>query len=296
MLKFLRGPILGIIAIILWFANIGFWMVFFTVIALLKLLLPIPYLRRGCSGLLDDIASSWMWVNNAMITHFIGIKWEVVGDLNMKMNDWYLVMANHQSWSDIVVLTQVLNKKIPFLKFFLKAQLRYVPVLGFAWWALDYPFMKRFSKKMLQKKPHLKGKDLEITRKACEKFKQLPISVMNFVEGTRLTVEKQMKQKAPFKHLLLPKAGGVAHAMQILGKQFNQIIDVTIVYPKGIKSLWSLLCGKIDHVKIYLRSIPINAKLIGDYQNDPEFRKFFQQWLNQLWQEKDQLLIAEQHG
>ena len=296
MLKFLRGPVLGVLAMTLWCANTIIWMVFFFIVACFKLIMPTAYLRRGCTGVLDEVASHWMVANNWMLNTFIQVKWEIVGDVNLKMNDWYLVIANHQSWADIVVLGQVLNQKIPLLKYFLKKELIYVPLLGFAWWALDYPFMKRFSKSELRKKPHLRGKDLETTKKACEKFKHLPISVMNFVEGTRFTKEKHDAQKSSFKHLLLPKAGGIAYTLQAMGDQLHEIIDVTIVYPKRVCSLWALMSGKINRVKIYLRQIPITENIVGDYQNDKEFRKTFQHWLNGVWQEKDALLAQDLEG
>jgi 1-acyl-sn-glycerol-3-phosphate acyltransferase len=296
MLKILRGPFLGVIAMLFWFLNTIVWMVFFFIIAIFKIFMPSAYLRRGCTGILDEIASHWMLCNNLMLNISMNVKWDVIGDVDLKINDWYLVISNHQSWADIVVLGQVLNRKIPLLKYFLKKELIYVPLLGFAWWALDYPFMKRFTKSELRKKPHLRGKDIETTRKACEKFKYMPISVMNFVEGTRLTAEKYQKQQSPYKHLLLPKAGGIAYTLQAMGHQLHQIIDVTIVYPKGLSSFWSLLSGKVRQVKIYLRQIPITDNLIGDYQNDKEFRKSFQAWLNSVWQEKDALLVKGLEG
>ena len=293
MLRWLRGPILGVLSMALWFANTIFWMCPFFLVAICKILVPNRRWRHGCTGTLDDIASLWMFVNTSFINFFIHVKWEVVGDLELKTNEWYLVLANHQSWADIVVLAQVLNRKIPLLKFFLKKQLIYVPLLGFAWWALDFPFMKRYSKATLAKRPELAGRDLATTIKACERFKDLPISVMNFVEGTRHTSGKWDTQQSSFKHLLQPKAGGVAYTLQAMGKQLHEIIDVTIVYPKGLKSLWHLMSGKMQHVKIYLRQIHITPNLIGDYQKDPQFREQFQQWLNRLWHEKDALLIKE---
>jgi 1-acyl-sn-glycerol-3-phosphate acyltransferase len=271
-------------------------MFFFFIIAFFKLLMPNAYMRRGCTGILDDISSYWMVSNNVMSNICLNIKWDIVGDVDLKMDDWYLVVSNHQSWADIVVLGQVLNQKIPLLKYFLKKELIYVPLLGFAWWALDYPFMKRFTKSQLRKKPHLCGKDVETTKKACEKFKHMPISVMNFVEGTRFTQSKHDGQKSPFKHLLLPKAGGIAYTLQAMGDQLHEIIDVTVIYPKGLSSLWDVFCGRVSRIKVYLRKIPITPNIIGDYQNDKEFRKQFQLWLNNLWQEKDAILVKELEG
>ena len=298
MLLFLKGPILGTLAMLIWCVNTLFWCFYFYVVALFKLLIPIKYFRVGCTSLLDDIASLWMASNSYMLRTLIGIKWDVIGDVNLSMDKWYLVISNHQSWTDIVALMEVLNRKIPLLKFFLKKELLFVPVLGFTWWALDYPFMRRYSKAMLKKKPHLKGKDLETTQKACERFKKSPISVMNFVEGTRCTPEKYAKQSSNFKHLLAPKAGGIAYTLQAMGKQLSEMIDVTIIYPEGKSSLWQLFSGKISRIKVHIRTIAITDDLIGDYQNDKQFRIHFQKWLNDVWHEKDALLMKElsSHG
>jgi len=43
--------------------------------------------------------------------------------------------------------------------------------------------------------------------------------------------------------------------------------------------------------------LPVASELIGDYFNDMEFKKGFQQWLNDLWAFKDneieEILLAE---
>ena len=125
---------------------------------------------------------------------------------------WYLVIANHQTWVDIVILQAVFNRRIPFLKFFIKQELIWFPLLGIAWWAMDMPFMKRFSPSYLAKNPHMKGKDRETTRRACEKFRDTPTSVLNFIEGTRFSENKRVDRKSPYNHLLQPRAGGLAIA------------------------------------------------------------------------------------
>ena len=198
-----------------------------------------------------------------------------------------MLVANHQSWVDILVLQRVFHKKIPFIKFFLKKELIWVPFLGLAWWALDFPFMKRYSRAYLKKNPHRMGKDLEITRKACEKFKQIPIAIMTFVEGTRLNRDKHRRQNSPYKHLLRPKAGGLAFTLATMGDQLDRLLDVTIVYPQGRKRLWDFACGRIKEIKVRVRSIPLDQAVQGDYLSDREFQRRFQKWLNGLWMEKD---------
>ena len=100
---------------------------------------------------------------------------------------WYMVSCNHQSWVDIFVLQHLLNNRIPMLKFVLKRQLIYVPVIGLAWWALDFPFVRRRSDAYLRRTRRSVPRTWKRSRRACEKFALVPTSVMNFAEGTRFT-------------------------------------------------------------------------------------------------------------
>jgi len=182
----------------------------------------------------------------------------------------------------------VLNRRIPFLKFFIKQELIWFPFLGLAWWAMDMPFMKRYSKSYLARHPEDKGKDLDATRKACRKFSHTPTSVINFVEGTRFTEEKKAKRGSTYKNLLPPRAGGMALALTSMGEMFDAILDVTIVYPNGAANFWGMMCGEFEHVIIDIVRRPVDEWLYkGDYQNDREFRSRFHQWLTKLWEEKD---------
>ena len=267
--------------------NTLFWapLLFFT--AIVKLMIPVSGWRKFCDRVLNQIATGWIGVNNFNQRLFSRTRMKTEGLENLEQDQWYMVVANHQSWVDILLLQNIFNRKIPFLKFFLKKELIWVPIMGLCWWALEFPFMKRYSRKFLEKKPHLKGKDLEITRKACEKFKHVPVTVMNFVEGTRFTREKHRRQKSPFKNLLRPKSGGMAFVLGAMGEQLHYILDVTIVYPHGIKSFWDFLCGKVDEVRVSVKSMDIRSDMLGDYFQDTKFRTQFQDWLNRQWQEKD---------
>ena len=208
----------------------------------------------------------------------------------LRVDTSYLVVSNHQSWVDIPALIQTLNRRTPFFKFFLKKELIWVPFLGLAWWALDYPFMKRYSKAFLAKHPELQGKDLEITKAACELFKRQPVTVVNYLEGTRFTPAKRQQQGSPFQHLLKPKAGGVAFVLAAMGEQLDAMLDVTVVYPQErIPGFWDLICGSVPKVIIDIRTRELDPALWqGDYENDPAFRQQVQDWVNRLWTDKDQ--------
>ncbi len=271
----------------LYVANTLFWVVLLFVVVFFKALIPHRWFRLQCGRLLNMIANAWIQFNNLNQKLTANIHWDVKGVERLNPKAWYMLVANHQSWVDILVLQRVFHKKIPFIKFFLKKELIWVPFLGVAWWALDFPFMKRYSKAFLRKHPHLKGKDLEITRKACVKFKQIPISIMTFVEGTRFTRGKHQHQKSPHRHLLRPKAGGLAFTLAAMGEQLDSLLDITIVYPQGPKRLWDFVCGRVRRIQVRVRSVPLLETAQGDYVNDHEFKRKFQEWVNQLWVEKD---------
>lgn len=259
------------------------------VFALLKLVLP----GRGrdyASAAVMWIAETWSEIDKAIFALCIPTQWDIRGVDKLRQDTSYLCVSNHQTWVDIPALIESLNRRVPFFKFFLKKELIWVPLLGLAWWALDYPFMKRYSKAFLDKHPELKGTDLEITKAACELFKRQPVTVVNYLEGTRFTEAKRAQQQSPYRHLLKPKAGGVAFVLAALGKQLDALLDVTIVYPgEQAPGFWALLNGSISRVIIDIRVRELDPALCaGDYENDPAFRQTVQAWVNQLWVEKDQ--------
>ncbi len=283
----------GLLSMLMLYLNTFFWFGPLLAVALLKLVIPISGWRKICGIVLNAIAVTWISINNFNMWWMHRIKWDVRGLEGLSLKEWYLVISNHQTWVDIVVLQKVFNRKIPFLKFFLKKELIWVPILGIAWWALDYPFMKRYSPEFLKKNPHLKGKDIEITRKACRKFKGIPVSIMNFVEGTRFTPEKHDRQKSPFKHLLKPKAGGIGFVLSTMGEQLSSIVNVTIVYPGGDTRFWSFLCGRIKEIRVIIEKMPLTPDLLGDYVEDKEYQVEFQKRVNDIWTKKDKLLDAQ---
>ncbi len=261
----------------------------FLLTASLIKLIPFKPTQKISTIILIMIATRWNHNNTFLCRRILGIKTKVKGDTDLSMKNWYLVISNHQSWSDIVALQMIFNGKIPLLKFFLKKELIWIPFLGVAWWALDFPFMKRYTAEFIAKHPQLKGKDIEITKKACEKFSTTPVSVMNFVEGTRFTKGKHARQKSPFRNLLKPKAGGTGFVFTAMGHQLQSILNVTIKYPQGDLNFWNFICGRITEIELQIEKIPVTDDLIGDYVSDPVYQERFQKWINDLWRAKDKV-------
>jgi 1-acyl-sn-glycerol-3-phosphate acyltransferase len=288
-LAFLRG----IAASVCLALNTLFWCVPLFVLALAKLVLPFAAVRKRVDPLLNAIAGRWIACNSAWIALLEKPEWDVQGAEALRHDGWYLVNCNHQSWVDIFVLQRVLNRRIPLLKFFLKRELIYVPVIGLAWWALDFPFMQRHSKSTLRRDPKRRDDDLEATRRACAKFALVPTSVMNFVEGTRFSVAKHAAQGSPYRHLLKPKAGALAMTLNAMGGSFRSLIDATIVYPDGAPTFWQFACSRGRRIVVRVRELPIPPEFCaGSYAEDAAFRRRFTRWLGELWATKDREIDA----
>jgi 1-acyl-sn-glycerol-3-phosphate acyltransferase len=273
--------------------NTIFWAMPLLILALLKLLLPITVVRRRLTRWIMAIGEFWVSCNAFNFRLGNSTQWDIRGLESLKRDNWYLIVANHQTWVDIIVLQTVLNRRVPFLKFFIKQQLIWFPLLGIAWWAMDMPFMKRYSKSYLAAHPEKKGKDLDATRNACEKFRDTPTTVINFIEGTRFSAEKKAARASQYNYLLPPRAGGIALALSSMGSMFDCILDVTLVYPKGVTRFWQLCCGGLEQVIVEIDERPIDEWMIsGNYASDRAYRVRFHQWLTRSWQQKDERIDA----
>jgi len=272
----------GLVALLLLAGNTLVWCSALFLLALLKLLLPVARLRAPIDHALNWVATQWISGNCAWMRLTQRTRWDVDGTPTLSPRRWYLVTCNHQSWVDIFVLQRVFNRRIPLLKFFLKQELFYVPVMGLAWWALDFPFMKRRS---------TRGRaDVETGRRACERFARVPTSVMNFVEGTRMTPGKRARQRSPYRHLLKPKTGALAASLESLGGKFAAALDVTIVYPGGVPSFWDFLRGRIPEIVVRYREVALPAGVAGGPASPGETRDRLAAWVSGVWASKDALI------
>lgn len=280
MFHFLPAPLVGAIAGALMLLNILWWVPILLLVSMAKLLLPFTAVRLVIDPILLRIAEAWIAGNSGWMRLTQVLDWQVTGIDDLSPKQWYLVVCNHQSWVDILVLQRVLNRRIPLLKFFLKKELIWIPIMGLAWWALEFPFMRRHSEAYLQQHPQERGKDAATTRIACEKYALVPTSVMNFLEGTRCTPAKQQRQQSPYRHLLKPKAGGVTLALDAMGEKFGSVLNITLVYPAGPPNFWQFLQGHVPRIIVHIRTLPVPQAQ----------RDICQQWVNTLWSEKDTLI------
>ena len=267
-----------------------------------------PVLALGLTKLLKQsrkvdetniqITNSWLSVNNWLIDHVLpNTRWDISIDENLQlsMQGRYLMTCNHQSWVDTTVNQYFGLTRMPLTRFFTKWELIFIPFVGQAFKILGFPMMKRHSKAQIAKKPELKDRDMEEARKACQQLLTQPFTLLNYLEGTRFTQEKHDQQQSPYQHLLKPKAGGLALALNILGDQIDALVDMTIVYPDGVPGYSEFWLGEVPRIAVNLRKINIPAWVLGgNYEDDTEYRERFQQWVHELWLEKDQLIESMQ--
>lgn len=288
--KFLKAGLaatLYLIILIIWFIPLA-------ITGLLRFIIPLNKWRKLTKKLMEFLHVVWLRSNYFLLKWITSIKWEIKGLEQLHYKEWYLLISNHQSWADILILQYIFSGKIPPLKFFLKKELLWIlPIASWACWLLDFPFMHRYSKAKLARYPELKNKDIEETKKASVKFKTTPTTVANFVEGTRFSQKKRKLQASPYQYLLRPKAAGMAFSLAVLGDFFHKILNVTIIYPPQQVSLLDFLSGNIKKIIVEIETIPITKDWLGDYENDRQYRVFFQKKLNELWERKDQFIRTQ---
>ena len=112
----LGGHIRATLILLLHTCNTILWAIPLLAAALVKLLVLNNGARRFIDRLLNRIANNWVWCNNVIMALSRKTRWDVRGLESLLPDQWYLVLANHQSWLDILVLQRVFYRRIPFLK------------------------------------------------------------------------------------------------------------------------------------------------------------------------------------
>ena len=280
----------GLICFLLLVLNTLFWCIFLLSFAVIKLIIPFEASKRIFTHLIILVGECWIFCNGLWIKIFHNPAWKVEGFEKLDKNNWYLSLANHQSWADIFILQSITNRKIPMLKFFMKDVLIWVPVIGLAWWALDMPFLKRYSEEKIKRNPELRGKDIASMKKSFNRFSRYPVSIFIFAEGTRFTKQKKELQGSPFDNLLLPKPGGIGLTLSTM-PYIDKLIDFSIKYESSERTFWAFLCGKMNKATVKVDLIDIPQNFLGkDYNQDYSFREEIKKWLKGIWSKKDRFL------
>lgn len=283
----------GLAIIILLLINLVIWGTPVLLGGLVKLL-TFGELRRAVNRNLPWLAGQWVRWNDRIFDALLTTEWDVSGFEGLRRDGHYVVISNHVSWIDIFALLRVLKDKAPFIRFFLKRQLIWAPIVGQACWALSFPFMRRYTPDYLAQHPEKRGRDLETTRVACRLYRHIPVSIVNFCEGTRFSREKQEDQESPYKHLLRPRVGGVGFVLASLGEQLDAMIDVTLVYPGSDVTMWDFVTNRVPRIVVRARQLAIDPQHCTPAVIEPgPARERFKGWIEQVWREKDELITYE---
>lgn len=258
-----------------------------------------PDAQRNLRQRMDGIIDFWVANNRRVFQALKLTRLELIWDeapaglaednRELSPERWYLVVSNHQSWTDIIILQNALWGRIPPIKFFTKRQLIWVPFLGIAMWLLGFPYVRRMSREQIAANPQLAEIDRQATQRACGTFRDHPTTVLNFLEGTRFTTEKHTAQASRFRHLLNPKIGGLTYVIDGLRDELHMLLDITIVYQGEVPSFWDMLQGRCPDVQVLIQRRPLPAALRKRAGAD-ETREQIAAWVETIWTEKDRRL------
>ena len=259
---------------------------------LVRLCLP-DGARQRLSASMDRIIDWWV-SGNRLLFRALGltpVQVTIDAPEELARDRWYLVISNHQSWADILILQNTFRSLIPPIKFFTKQQLIWIPLLGLALWLLGFPYVKRLGKAQITANPELAALDREATLSACRGFQERPTAVLSFLEGTRFTASKHAAHEARFQHLLNPKLGGVSYVVDALSDRIHRVLDVTIHYPAGAPSFWDLVQGRCPAVEFVVESHLLPPAVRAATDADAA-RAELAPWIEELWRRKDARLAG----
>ncbi|MDI5984974.1 acetyltransferase [Halomonas sp. M4R5S39] len=278
----------GLVSVLLLILTTLFWGIPLIALTLVKLVTPGRRLRRLVLRGLNEVALNWVGSNLWWMRRWLRPRLDIHLPEGLSRERWWLVLSNHRSWTDIFLLFFALHRRIPMPHFFVKRQLIWIPIVGLAFWAMEFPMLRRLTREQRERHPHLARRDREATERMCERARERPIAIYNFVEGTRFTPAKHAAQASPYRHLLRPRAGGIAQVLGLLGDRLGGILDVTLHYDNPRPTFWGYLCGREGPVTLNARRLEVPGWMVtGDYHDDPDYKERFHSWLNALWLDKD---------
>jgi 1-acyl-sn-glycerol-3-phosphate acyltransferase len=279
----------ALVIIILLLINVALWGTLVLVGGLVKLL-TFGRARHGVINALSWMAERWVQGNDQIFDWLLSTEWRIEGFDGLRPDGRYLMICNHVCWVDIfAVLRAIRSGGAPFIRFFLKHRLIWFPIVGQACAALEFPFMRRYTPEFLEQHPEKRGRDLETTRKACQRYRHIPVTVANFLEGTRFTRQKHEDQQSPYRHLLRPRMGGLGFVLASLGDQLDAILNVTLVYPHRDVTMWDFVTNRIPWIIIRARRIDVPPELLSAAITEPgPARERFKEWVDKLWSAKDE--------
>lgn len=280
--------IIGIVSIIYIIFILSLGVLLLSIISIPRIV-PIEAIRKITTATSNQIGNALVWFLKVTLGFIHRPKWQIEYPENISMKKWYLGMSNHSSWADIFILLFVSNYKIPLLKFFIKKELRWIPIIYLIHKTIDMPFLNRHSPTKIQNNPALRTHDFENAKIAAQKFTRYPTTAFSFAEGTRFTNEKRALHSSLFENLLKPKIGALVTALSGM-PMVEELIDFTIIYKTSKRSAWDFACGEMKDVKIIVKCYEIPKSILSIDNDSAVFRTEFRKFIDRIWREKQTLI------
>lgn len=237
-------------------------------VSIVSWLIPNQAVSRACFFVVEHLYRTAVKVDSFWMQRVMGIKLVINGNANNHKSP--VVICNHQSWFDIPLVQEVITGNGPIIKFLIKRELVWVPIIGWICLALNFPRLQR------GKNTNTGRSDFSLIQKASKNHGSESGALLIFPEGTRFTEQKKITQNAPYQHLLKPKSGGLK-MIQKHAAPDTPLIDITIDYHQENVSIWNCLHGDPKRITITLDHYRLN-----DIEDIGE-------WLNERWRKKDEL-------
>ena len=283
----------GLTTIALLLLNLLFWGTLVVVAGVVKFAVhvtaPRSPFRTRVILFLASLGDRWVEGNDRIFDAMLPLRWDVAGlPDDLRRDGRYLVISNHISWVDIFAHFRVFHGRTAFIRFFMKHRLLWFPIAGQACWALEFPFLRRYTAEYLQQHPEKRGLDIQTARRACQRYRHIPVTILSFLEGTRFAREKQMDQDSPYRHLLRPRIGAIAFVLASLGEQLDALLDATIDYGDRDVTMWNFASGRVPNITVRVRKIDVPLEFLTPAIAEPgPPRDRFRAWIDSVWREKD---------
>lgn len=238
-------------------------------VSIISLLIPLPIVSRTANYIVDRIYRNAVWLDSFWMQDVVGIELVIKGEPNKDKSP--VVICNHQSWFDIPLVQEVITGKGPIIRFLIKREIAWIPIIGWICLLLNFPRLHRSGNR------NAKASDFSIIQKESKNHGNGTGALLIFPEGTRFTGDKKKTQNAPYKNLLKPKAGGLK-MIQKHAAPDSTLIDITIDYHQKDVNIWKCLHGNPKKITITLEHFKLSD--IVDVKA----------WLNNRWMVKDGLL------
>ena len=258
--------IISLLTTLIVIINLGFWVIWLALLGLLKLIFQQNPLRSWINMASELCYRGAVAVHNFWMFRIVGLRLNIQGQLPDHSSP--IIISNHQTWTDIPVLHGAVTADGgPILKFLIKRELLWVPIIGWICYSLNFPRLFRGQGNDARRR------DYSAIKSFSESLHSERGALMIFSEGTRFTSEKYRNQSPPYKHLLTPRPGGLKIALETAPKG-TPVVDITIIY-RGSTNFWHCIGGGTQDVDVIIRTF--------DSTNIGQIRT----WLDQRWAEKD---------